>query len=214
MSRGTLGSVPSKPKPKAKAIHDEPNEAVLFVPEVDPREKRLVKNGVKVWERVERNLAIVERRVRGDRWEDIANDHGVTIRRCKQIVEAYRAANPTLRHHDPVEVVDELLDGYAADIRALNETYDKANLNGNVSGAVGAVNSRMNAREKIAELLQAIGVLPHDLGTMHLIIEGRVVAEKVFAVLERYDLPNTIFEELEQSLAEAEGAPIELPGAQ
>ena len=188
-------------------IRDEPDdEPVLFVPEPDKRAKRLVKSGVKVWERVERNLAIVERRMRGDRWEDIANDHGVTIRRCKQIVEAYRASNPTLRHHDPVEVVDELLEGYAADIRALNETYDKANLANNVSGAVGAVNARMNARERIAELLQAIGVLPHDLGTMHLIIEGRVVAEKVFAVLERYELPEAIFADLEQALAEAEGA--------
>lgn len=194
---------------EARVVYEE-DGPVVFVPEPDPVTPKR-KKVLSLWQQVERNLAIVERRARGDSWEDIANEHGVTIKRAKLIMAEYRRENPSLRNLLPVEIVDELLEGYSADLRALNETYDAAVLCANINGRVGAINSRMAARARIAELLQAIGVLPHDLGTMHLVIEGQVMAEKVFSVLERYDLPEDLFRELEEALDESGLTDVEMP---
>jgi hypothetical protein len=185
---------------------DAENAPVVFVPE-EPEggTKRLT-----VYEQVERNLRVVHRKMRGEFWEDIAKDEGITVRRCKAIMLEFRQTNPTLRHHDPVEVVDELLEGYAQDIRDLVAQYEKADTEGNRNAAVGSINSRMAARERITALLQGIGVLPQDLGTMHLVIDGRVMAEKVMSVLERFELPDDLFEELER-VFDVEGTATELP---
>lgn len=191
---------------RSKSVDDEP---VLWIPDEPPEHLR---KPLTIYEQVDRNLAVVTERTRGDGWADIANRHGLTIRRCKQIHAEYRTSNPTLRHHDPVEVVDELLEGYAADLKELSNAHDRAVAAGTMSVQVQAINARMGARAKIAELLQAIGVLPHDLGTMHHVIDGRVTAERVITILERYELPDEIFEELEAAF-EYDGGPPQLEEA-
>lgn len=185
-------------------------EPVVFVPEQPEKETRGRKAGMTAMQIAMRNLEVVSDRMRGDSVEVVANKYGLSGQRIRGIMAEYRESNPTLRHHDPVDIVDELLDGYTADLRALNDTYDQAAKGNNLNARIGAVNARMTARARIAELLQAIGVLPHDLGTMHLVIDGQIAAEKVIAVLERYDVPEEIFTEIERAF-DAEATAVELP---
>src|SRR5256885_12552122 len=67
-------------------------------------------------EQVERNLMIVSERARHVPVSAIAKKYGLTERRVRGIIAEWRAQNPTLRAHDPIEIIDELLYGYQATI--------------------------------------------------------------------------------------------------
>lgn len=157
-----------------------------------------------VSQQYDRNMRIVEARIRNKPWSGIAKAEGLTIRRCQQIFGEWAATNPTLREHDPVAIVDELLRGYQAVIEDLSVEAATSKMD---AVRVGAHNSKLRAYREMAELLQAIGVLPNDLGTMHLHIDGQITAERVIAVLERHHVPEAVFEELLETLG---GPPPEL----
>jgi hypothetical protein len=150
-----------------------------------------------VTEQANRNAEIVAGKMRGLSWSQLAASYGITIRRCQQIFAEWREENPTLRHHDPIEIADDLLDGYTADIEELvliAATSDQDAVR------VGAINARMNARQRITELLQALGVLPNDLGEMRIQIDARITAQKVLAVLEPLGLPDGVIDDLIEAL--------------
>lgn len=178
-------------------LHVETEEdPVVLAPEAKPK-KRL-----SVAEQFERNQQIVSQKVRGIPWSQIAREHGISIQRCQQIFAEWRESNPTLRTHDPVEIVDELLYGYQATVEDLAVLAAKPTINDAVR--VGAHNSKMKAYREMAELLQAIGALPNDLGTLRLLVDGQITAERVVTVLERFDLPEEAWDELLEALG---GAP-------
>jgi DNA-binding Lrp family transcriptional regulator len=152
----------------------------------------------------QRNSEIVAAKLRGIPWSTISETFGVSPRQCKNIMKQYRETNPTLRHHDPVDIVDELLEGYQGIIEELALVSARSN---NDAVRVGAINAKMSAYGKVAELLQAIGVLPHDLGQLRVVIDGRMVAESVVDVLREFReggvIEGQVMEELEDRLIEA-----------
>lgn len=152
-----------------------------------------------VEEQYRRNLEIVMDRARGKTWPDIAELHGVSVRRARQIHTAWRAEYRTLRHHDPMEIVDDMLDGFTADLADLTKVVEKAP--DGSPAQVGAINARRAVRKDILILLQAIGVMPNDLGTMRIHLETTVLVERVVAVFERFNLG----EEVEDALIEELG---------
>jgi hypothetical protein len=151
----------------------------------------------------QRNEDIVAAKARGLSWSQIAASFDMGTTRCQEIVREYREANPTLRHHDPLDIVDELLEGYAADISELVMIGAEAK---NDNSRVGAINSRAHIRGKITELLQAIGVLPNDLGQLHIEIDARFVAKQVLLVLNKHEVGPELKEDL---LAALRGNPAE-----
>lgn len=148
----------------------------------------------------ERNMQIVAARARHVSVPDIAAEWGLTERRVRQILLKWRETNPTLRAQDPVEIVDELLIGYEATIEDLAVIARRAVDGNNLSAAVGAHNSKMRAYREMAELLQATGVLPHDLGTFNLVIDGRITAERIITVLERFNVSEEVFDAMLEAL--------------
>jgi hypothetical protein len=183
---------PAKPK-RAPAKAEEP--PVVVEPETKP-EGRL-----SVTQQFERNVKIVLARHRGASYATVAQKHDLSVIQCKRIVKAFREANPTLRHQNPVEIVDEMLEGYMADLNDLNDVVEKAE---HEAAKTGAINARRQVREKITELLQAVGALPHDLGTLRLEMDAQVTVRKVLTILERYKLPDEAFDEI---LTELGGPP-------
>ena len=151
-------------------------------------------------EQYERNMQIVAQRIRRVPWSQISKEHGCTIRRCQEIFEEWRDQNPTLRHSDPQEIVDELLYGYQSVIEDFEKLATTADQD---SARVGALNGKLRAFREMAELLQAIGALPNDLGTLTLAIDGRITAERIVAVLDRFD----VSEEVEEAMLMALGGP-------
>lgn len=175
----------AKPKPKAKA---KPKAK-----EADPS----VKGGrLPATSMAQRDEEIVAAKMRGLTWVQISRTYGISASRCKAVHANYREANPTLRHKDPVEIVDDLLEGYQASIEELALI---SAMSTNANARVGAINSKMVAYGKVSELLQAVGVLPHDLGHLKIEVDARFVAETVVKVMR----DNGVSEEVELELARA-----------
>lgn len=181
---------PAKPK-RAPAKKEPVEEPVVVEPE-ETKPERLT-----VAQQFERNVKIVLARHRGASYATVAEKHGLSVIQCKRIVKAFREANPTLRHQNPVEIVDEMLEGYMADLNDLNDVVEKAE---HEAAKTGAINARRQVREKITELLQAVGALPHDLGTLRVEMDAQVTVTKVLAILKRYQLPLEAFEEIMNEL--------------
>lgn len=174
---------------KSAAPEDESDPVVLEVPAA-------ARGSLTVLDQYERNMRICAARVRNAPWSAIAAEHSLSVARCQQIFNAWADSNPTLREHDPLAIVDELLYGYQAVIEDCESTVARSE--GTVR--VGALNTKMRAYREVAELLQAIGVLPNDLGTMHLHIDGQITADRIITVLERFDVPDAVYEEILEAL--------------
>lgn len=130
----------------------------------------------------ERNMKIIRARIRRTSWPKIAAEHGLTVRRCQQIFKAWGEGNHTLRHAKPLEIVDEMLNGLQAILEDLGETAQKDGVQDSVR--VGALNSMRQTWREIAELLQAVNVLPRDLGTIHHTHDIEVFSERVLNALD------------------------------
>lgn len=146
---------------------------------------------------VRRNSEIVQAKMRGLSWESISATYEVSVSRCKEIHKEYRETNPTLRHLDPVDIIDELLEGYQGTIEelALISATTKSD-----TARVGAINTKMMAYQRISELLQAIGALPNDLGQLRVEVDARFVADAVVRVLQTFDVPDEVQDALIQAL--------------
>lgn len=175
--------MPAKNKPDAA---DEPEVEILEAPleaEGSP---------MGALAQYERNMKIVAAKIRRTPWSEIAKEHRLTKRRCQQIWDQWRAVNPTLRDHDPIEIVDELLYGYQATLEDLEATVQASDTDSPVR--VAALNGKLRVFREMAELLQAIGVLPNDLGTLKVHVDGQVTAERVITVLEKFKVPEEVYE--------------------
>jgi hypothetical protein len=186
----------------AKAKNTQPEgdqDEILLEPPAPPRKQ------LSQLEQVQRNMKIVRMRVRRRPWWKIAEDTDLTIRRCQQIFEEWKGTNPTLRTHEPVKIVDEILYGLEATIEDLAEMI--ADDKNSTLVKLGAQNSKLRAYREMAEILQAIGALPNDLGTIQLQVDGQITAERVIMVMEKFNLPDAAFAELLDALG---GPPPEL----
>ena len=137
--------------------------------------------------RVERNAEVVRDRARGLGWSKVAERNGLSERQCRRICEEWRATRPSAYDHDPLALLDEILDHYDAGIEDLALVREEA-LQDAVK--VGAVKARMNLIREKAELLQAVGILPRDLGKFAEERDLRVVADTVWAVMDKHDVPD------------------------
>ena len=144
----------------------------------------------------QRDAEIVAAKMRGLSWSQISATYDVSVTRCKEIHRAYRESNKTLRHHDPLDIVDEVLEGYQGAVEELALISATTNSD---TARVGAINSKMTAYQRIVELLQGIGVLPHDLGQLKVEVDARFAAEAVVAVLHQYN----VSQEIQDALIEA-----------
>src|SRR5438105_3116390 len=115
----------------------------------------------KAREQVQRDNAIIRAKLRGQSWTKIAEDAGVTEDRCRQVFRDWKENNPTLRHHDPVEIVDELL----LELTGMKEQLAEVDT-ANKAEQIAAINARRAVLHDITGLLMATGTLPRDLGQL------------------------------------------------
>lgn len=153
------------------------------------------------FERAARDNKIVALRARGFSEQSIATKFKIGPDRVHDIMEDWKATRPTLRTADPLAIIDEMIDGYHADLEQLSDIAENAK---NDSAAVGAINARMAARDRIIALLQTTGVLPHDLGKIRVDIDVRYIAQKMVAVLNAHGVPADVQKELLTTLQQGE----------
>jgi hypothetical protein len=150
-------------------------------------------------QQTKRNALIVRARVDEElSWEKIGEKHDLSPRQCRNVYRRWMEQGAPIGTTDPIEMVDDLLRGFMTDLWEFTEAADAAWEAKNLNAVVGAVRSRMDARVKAIELLQATGRLPKDLGKLRVEHDVRFMIEQVIGVFEEYDVP----EEAQQALIE------------
>lgn len=152
-----------------------------------------------------RNMEIVTAKARGLSAEVLATTFGIGARRVHQIVAEYRATMPSLRQHDPTEVVDDMLWGYQA---AIEELALIASTTNSDTVKVQAVSKRTEVQEKVIALLQQLGHVPQDLGELRIISDLDALADRVAKVLDDYGVADNVRDAL---IAALEGREVPLP---
>ena len=134
-------------------------------------------------EKTNRDNQIVAARMRGLSWATIAATHELSERQCQQILEDYRASHPRLRQRDPLELLDELLDGYQGAQEELAEISATTNHD---ATRVGAIRTRLDALVAQTNLLMLVGVLPRNLGQLRHDVDVQELARQTLAVFDRH----------------------------
>lgn len=133
-----------------------------------------------------RATVMLTRHIQGWSYEEIAADAGVKVEAARKIVQRRRESFPKLLDRDAVEIIENLaleLQLSIADFEAIASAAIEGN---NLSVAVAGKARADDAREKLRELLQSVGALPLDLGTMTHIIDIRAVVVEINTSIERF----------------------------
>jgi hypothetical protein len=147
-------------------------------------------------------------RVESQGWtiREAAAEAGLTEKAAKNALKKKREAiGDSLLDEDMVSIVESLIRQWQASIGDYEKLAVAAMDNNHPAVAVGAKKGADGAREKLTELLQAVGGLPHDLGTVTHTIEIRAVVMKINTLVEGF-----VGEIMNLDLAEKDRKPIVL----
>jgi hypothetical protein len=139
------------------------------------------KEGMTEAEREERDAELIRDRLRGQSWPYLAEKYGLTQAWCKRIYTGWREQNQsTYQGRDPIAIVHSMLDRLESWTEQLAEVADAS---GTDTVKIAAINAQLNALTRTAELMQATGILPHDLGTLRLELDVQTLAVRLVTVL-------------------------------
>jgi hypothetical protein len=143
--------------------------------------KRGRKPGMTEEERLERNAELIRDRLRGQSWPHLSEKYGVQVRVCQKIYREWREENQsTYQGRDPIAIVHSMLDRLEAWVEQLAEVADDSDTD---AVKISAINAQLNALTRTAELMQATGILPHDLGTLRLELDVQALGVRLVTVL-------------------------------
>lgn len=156
-------------------------------------------------ERVRRDAQIITALKRGISGDRVGAQFGLSGRQVRRIRALYRQDQPDLDELEPAEIVKDTLDGYEA---AIEELALIASTSNHDPTKVGAIRTRLEAMRGRIELLQSVGVLPHDLGQIRVIDDAQAVVAAILKVFDAYEIP----EEVGVTVMDViEGRTVELP---
>jgi hypothetical protein len=139
------------------------------------------KPGLTEREREARNAELIRDKLRGQGWAYLSSKYDLTQRQCKEIYGQWRDANQaTYQGRDPIAIVHGMLDRLESWVEQLAEVADSTTTE---ATEISAINAQMNALTRTAELMQATGILPHDLGTLRLELDVQSLAVRLVTVL-------------------------------
>lgn len=150
-------------------------------------------------EREVRNQQIIVDWLRGMDYPALSAKWNLSERQLKEIIARFREHHkPVHEGADPIDIVYTMLDRYSAWISQLAVIADEADAD---SARVGAVNAQMSAQNKSAELMQATGLLPKNLGTLRLELDVRLLTQKLIKVLNDHEAPIELKEAIVEVLS-------------
>lgn len=143
-----------------------------------------------------RDTLIVTRRAQGWSFEAIAKEVKLSRNATEAAYERKRASMTSLLELDAKKILEWLIEGLQFSIGDLEQLAVAAVEERNMPAAVSAKKAANEAREKLQDLLQTTGILPHDLGTFRHQFEFQVVVVEVVNLvhtfvgkIENLDLP-------------------------
>jgi len=132
-------------------------------------------------EREARNAELIRDRLRGQSWPYLSDKYGLQPRACQNIYNEWREANQgAYQGRDPIAIVHSMLDRLESWVEQLAEVADASATD---TVKIAAINAQLNALTRTAELMQATGILPHDLGTLRLELDVQTLAVRLVTVL-------------------------------
>lgn len=144
-------------------------------------------------EKVERDRQIVAAKARSLSDATVADTFKVSERTVRDVMTAFRKGQPTLKSVDPIEVVEQVLFELRGSIEEL-AMVAATTKNDNVR--VGAIKARIEALNQTTALMQATGVLPHDLGTLKVDMDVRAFAATVLKVFADEGIPDEVVDKV------------------
>lgn len=137
-------------------------------------------------ERSVRDTLIVTRRAQNWPWDAIAAEVKLGVPATKKAHARKIASMTSLMEVDATKILEGLVEGLQFSIGDLEQLAVAALEGGNVGAAVSAKKAANEAREKLQDLLQTTGLLPHDLGTIRHQIEFRAVVVEVVTLVHTF----------------------------
>ena len=136
-----------------------------------------------------RNIELVLLARRGVSTDALAVRFDLSPDSVRRIVKAWQDRQPPVQELDASDIVRETLEGYNA---AIEELAEYALDQGHGAGKVGAVRVRLEALRGRLELLQSLGVVPLELGTLRLADDWIRVARIVVQVLDAWEVDDRV----------------------
>ena len=147
---------------------------------------------------MQRDAQIAADRAAGRSWPSIAADHDISERQARRAARSHWEGASGLTEHDPVEAVLEAL----AQVDAIAERFARLAAEATHDAVVvGALKGQLGAiRERLA-LMQAVGLLPLDLGLLRRDIHAREFAEETMRVLREHNVDQSVLLALRDAYA-------------
>lgn len=134
--------------------------------------------------RMLRDTRIVQRYIQGWPWPAIAEEAGLSERAAQKAFAARKATMPLALQQDPVEVIEQIMEGYQLTVGDAEAIAVQAVNEGKLSVAVAAKKLGTETREKQVRLLQATGRLPQDLQSLRHLLDMRGLAVQMVDAVE------------------------------
>lgn len=147
--------------------------------------------------RMLRDTRIVARKVQGWTWEEIAHEAGLSVDGAKAAHKARKDGLQLTLRMDPVEVIENVAEGYSLSIGDLEAIAASAIEDGQLSNAIGAKKAANEGRGKLVELLQATGRLPQDLTALRHLIDLRTIGVKMLDSMDGFQREVVLINQIE-----------------
>ena len=154
--------------------------------------------------RVARDDEIIRMRAEGETWKRIAERHGISTRQCRRVVTQSKTGMRSLPSMDAIEWVEST---YLLYEEAIDQLQEIAEISNNASARVGAIKAAVAVQAEETALLQAVGVLPRNLGRLAVELDVRHVATTVTQVFEEFAVPREATDAILRILNRATPAP-------
>ena len=149
--------------------------------------KRGRRPGMTEEERLERNAELVRDKVRGQGWEYLAEKYSLQPTQVRRIYNEWRKENQSaFVGRDPIQIVHSMLDRLESWTEQLAEVADGTEAE---TIKISAIREQLNVLTRTAELMQATGILPHELGTLRMELDVQTLAVKLVTVLTEQGAP-------------------------
>lgn len=128
---------------------------------------------------------MLTRKMQGWPMEAIAEEAGISQRAASAALTKLKRDMPNLLQKDAIEVATNLVEQYEASIAA-SEMLARDYATTNPNAAIGARRAADASRRDLVTLLQGLGKLPHELGTMRHLVDLRATIRLVVDVVDQF----------------------------